>query len=222
MMQQTLASPKIGQQGFTLVELLVAMVLLSMITLGLASVMSTVSQTQERIDTRLDRMDHQNVSVGFLRSVLGQVSALRRQGGLRKQGESDYFFAGGSQSMQWLGIMPARYGVGGRTHFQLAQQGDALVLSFVPWQGSGAEPNWALAQNYVLARKITAFVLRYQNGKQGAGQWLTNWSEAKEFPTAVQIDLQTATDIWPMWVVALHITPATSSDGGPVFGGSSN
>lgn len=216
------AGPGAGQRGFTLVELLVAMVLLSMLTLGLASVMGTVSQTQERVDTRLDRMDHRGVSMGFLRSVLGQVSPVRRQAGMRKQGESDYFFAAGPQSMQWLGIMPARFGAGGRTHFQLALQGDALVLSFVPWGGADMDPNWAQAQSYVLARQVTAFVLRYQNGKQGADKWQTSWSEAKEFPTAVQIDLQTAAGVWPMWVVALHATPSSSSGGGAVFGGSSS
>src|SRR5256885_9315800 len=68
-------APSSGRQkGFTLVELLVVMALLSLLMLGLASAMSTVSQTQERVDARLDRMDHQRVSIGFLRTVLGQRS----------------------------------------------------------------------------------------------------------------------------------------------------
>lgn len=213
------ASARAGQQGFTMVELLVAMVLLSMLTLGLASVMGTVSQTQERIDMRLDRMDHQRVSIGFLRAVLGQVSAVRRQTGMRQQGQSEFFFAAGPQAIQWLGIMPARYGAGGRTHFQLALQGDALVLRFAPWRGVDAMPDWAQAQSHVLARQVTAFALRYQDGRRGAAQWLAQWSEDKEFPTAVQIELQTAANAWPMTVIALHPSAATSSGGRPVFGG---
>lgn len=221
MRRLVVASPISGQQGFTLVELLVAMVLLSMLTLGLASVMGTVSQTQERIDTRLDRMDHQRVSIGFLRSALGRVSAVRRQSALRKQGQSDYFFAAGPQAMQWLGIMPARYGAGGRTHFQLALQGDALVLSFAPWRGADAEPDWAQAQSYVLERQVTGFVLRYQDGKRGAVRWQTQWNDEKAFPTAVQIEVQTAAGTWPLWVVALNTTSSSSSSGGgAVFGGS--
>lgn len=209
------ARTQAGQQGFTLVELLVAMILLSMLALGLASVMGTVSQAQERIDIRLERMDQRNVSIGFLRSVLGQVSAVRRQVGMRKQGESDYFFVGGPQAMQWLGIMPARYGAGGRMHFQLALQGDALVLRFTPWRGVEVEPDWAQAQSYVLARQVTGFILHYQDGKRGAAQWQTQWSDDRKLPTAVQIELQT----WPMTVIAMHQTAATSWSSRPVFGG---
>ncbi len=73
----------------------------------------------------------------FCVPVLGQASAIRRQAGLRKQGESELFFEGGPQGMRWLGIMPARFGMGGRTHFQLSVEGDALVLRFAPWQGPG-------------------------------------------------------------------------------------
>ncbi|XJC77943.1 prepilin-type N-terminal cleavage/methylation domain-containing protein [Delftia tsuruhatensis] len=124
-----------GQRGFTLVELLVVMALLSLLMLGLASAMSTVSQTQERVDARLDRMDHQRVSVAFLRSVLGQASAIRRQAGLRKQGESELFFEGGPQGMRWLGIMPARFGMGGRTHFQLSVEGMLWCCASRPGRG---------------------------------------------------------------------------------------
>jgi len=215
------------QQGFTLVELLVAMVLLSMLTLGLASVMSTVSQTQERVDARLDRMDHLRVSVGFLRSVMGQASGVRRLAGIRKQGESELFFQGGSQGMRWLGIMPARFGAGGRTHFQLSVEGDALVLRFAPWQGQDVEPDWGQSQSYVLDRGVTAFALRYQNARLGVAHWQPQWGPEKdndkELPSAVQIEVQTDRGPWPLTIIAMR-TPASSnpaSSGRAVLGGGS-
>ena len=214
-----------GQLGFTLVELLVVMALLSLLMLGLASAMSTVSQTQERVDARLDRMDHQRVSVAFLRSVLGQASAIRRQAGLRKQGESELFFEGGPQGMRWLGIMPARFGMGGRTHFQLSVEGDALMLRFTPWQGPDVMPNWGQSQSYVIDRGVTAFALRYQNAKLGVAHWQPQWGpekdNEKELPSAVQIELQAASGAWPMTVIAMR-TPVGSNPRSvlmPSFGG---
>ncbi|AEF92183.1 general secretion pathway protein J [Delftia sp. Cs1-4] len=218
-------APSSGRQkGFTLVELLVVMALLSLLMLGLASAMSTVSQTQERVDARLDRMDHQRVSIAFLRSVLGQVSAVRRQTALRKQGESELFFEGGPQGMRWLGIMPARFGMGGRTHFQLSVEGDALVLRFAPWQGADVMPDWGQSQSYVIDRGVTGFALRYQNAKLGVAHWQPQWGpekdNEKELPSAVQIELQSASGVWPMMVVAVR-TPASSSQtrGGASLGG---
>lgn len=214
--------PSAGQRGFTLVELLVVMALLSLLMLGLASAMSTVSQTQERVDARLDRMDHQRVSIGFLRSVLGQVSAERRRGGQRMQGQSPFFFQAGPKGMQWLGIMPARFGLGGRTHFQLALEGDALVLRFTAWKGANVEPDWAQSQSYVLERAVSAFALSYQNAKLGATQWTPQWEDEKELPSAVQIQLQTATAAWPLMVVSFLTPSATNpsvGSGGPAFGG---
>ncbi|MDR0224944.1 MAG: prepilin-type N-terminal cleavage/methylation domain-containing protein [Burkholderiaceae bacterium] len=211
------------QRGFTMVELLVAMVLLSMLTLGLATVMSTVSQTQERVDVRLDRMDHQRVSIGFLRSVLGQLSAAQRQTGMRKQGESEYFFEGGPKGMQWLGIMPARFGMGGITHFQLALDGDALVLRFAPWKGVQVAPDWSQAQSYVLERAVTAFSLSYQNARVNVAQWQPQWADEKDLPTAVQIQLQSAAGSWPVMAIAFYTPPTTNRStggGGAVFGGS--
>lgn len=214
-----------GQLGFTLVELLVVMALLSLLMLGLASAMSTVSQTQERVDARLDRMDHQRVSVAFLRSVLGQASAIRRQAGLRKQGESELFFEGGPQGIRWLGIMPARFGMGGRTHFQLSVEGDALVLRFAPWQGPDVMPDWGQSQSYVIDRGVTAFALRYQNAKLGVAHWQPQWGpekdNEKELPSAVQIELQAASGAWPMTVIAMR-TPVGSNPLSvlmPSFGG---
>ena len=44
-----------GQAGFTLVEMLIALVLLSLLALGMVSALSTMGQTQERIDQRFAR-----------------------------------------------------------------------------------------------------------------------------------------------------------------------
>ena len=63
------------QQGFTLVELLVVMTLLSLVMLAMGSALRTTAQTEERIDQRLQRADEMRVANGFLREILGRLSA---------------------------------------------------------------------------------------------------------------------------------------------------
>jgi general secretion pathway protein J len=173
------------------------------------------------VDARLDRMDHQRVAITFLRSVLGQISAVRRQAGMRKEGESEFFFQGAARGMQWVGIMPARFGMGGRTHFRLTVEGDALTLYFAPWKGVDVVPDWGQAQSYVIDRGVTAFALSYQNVKAGVSQWAPQWDNPKELPSAVQIQLQSSSGSWPLIAVEFHTPPATnrSTSGGAVFGG---
>ena len=112
-----------GVTGFTLVELLVAMALLSLLMLGMASALRSMAQTEERVDSRLAQTDEFRVATGFLDTVLGQVS-VRKTTALLKEGESPYLFVGKPDEMAWVGIMPARHGVGGRTFFRLRLEPD--------------------------------------------------------------------------------------------------
>ena len=59
--------------GFTLIEVLVVISLLSLLMLAMGSALRTTAQTEERVDQRLQRTDEIRVASGFLRSVLGRV-----------------------------------------------------------------------------------------------------------------------------------------------------
>lgn len=65
------APPSTHQTGFTLVELLVTMALLSMLMLGMASALRTMAQTEERVDARLARADELRVATGFCTPCFG-------------------------------------------------------------------------------------------------------------------------------------------------------
>ena len=64
--------PKNGG-GFTLVEVLVVLSLLSLVMLAMGSALRTTAQTEERVDQRLQRADEMRVTTGFLRYILGRV-----------------------------------------------------------------------------------------------------------------------------------------------------
>ena len=66
--------------GFTLVEVLVVMSLLSLVMLAMGSALRTTAQTEERVDQRLQRADEMRLAADFLRSILGRVSARKVPG----------------------------------------------------------------------------------------------------------------------------------------------
>ena len=208
-----------GVTGFTLVELLVAMALLSLLMLGMASALRSMAQTEERVDSRLAQTDEFRVATGFLDTVLGQVS-VRKTTALLKEGESPYLFVGRPDEMAWLGIMPARHGVGGRTFFRLRLESiegvGALVISFLPWDGTSVFPDWSKAQSRVLVHGATSLALAYEDARRPVPEWGGVWSSPGGLPERVRIDLVTQSGAWPMWIVPMRVLPASQGNRGGV------
>ena len=208
------------QAGFTLVELLVTITLLSMLMLGMASALRTMAQTEERVDARLARADELRIATGFLRTTLGRVSARKNTTPL-KEGASPYLFAGAADAVAWVGVMPARHGAGGRTFFRLAleplQDGPALVIRFMPWTESAEFPDWGQADSRILVREVTSLALSYEDARQPVPMWVPAWTRTDSLPERVRIDLQTAAGPWPLWVIAMRSLPASERGGGGRF-----
>lgn len=218
-------------RGFTLVELLVALILLSLIALGLGGAMRTISQTQERVDQRTEQWERQSTAIQFLRSTLAHVSGQRRPTAQANSEQSRYYFVGHPQEMQWLGNMPANLASGGgRTLFRLAlqpgSQGHQLVLQYQSWNKNLASQDWSRASSYILDSNVAQFALRYQRASQNGGlQWLPSWDTQElrdELPSAVGIQLVTANGTaWPLTVLALRQPMAeVGARGGHALGGS--
>jgi general secretion pathway protein J len=210
--------------GFTLVELLVVISLLSLVMLAMGSALRTTAQTEERVDARLRRVDDLRVADNFLRSVLGRVSLRKRLGTIAID-ESPYYFLGRPQEMVWLGVMPARYGAGGRYLFHLgledAPGGQALVLRYLPFTQDGGTPDWSRAESYVLVPAVTGFEIRFEDAVPEPPQWGAPWTLNDRLPQRVSFQIRSATDVWPDIVVPMRTLPGSdSSMGGAVFGGS--
>lgn len=203
--------------GFTLVEMLVVMALLSLMVLAMVSALRTVGQSQDRVDRLLTRADDFRVAVDFMRGTLGRVSARKGTGGGEGRAGS-YLFHAAPDAVAWVGVMPARYGGGGRHFFRLAREKggngrDALVLRFVPWALSAqASPDWGGAESRVLVEDVEALKFRYENATVAPATWIEDWTLQDRLPSRISIDLTTTAGPWPTLVIALRILPA--SDGG--------
>jgi general secretion pathway protein J len=204
-------------RGFTLVELLVTMVLLSMVMVGLMSVMRSTAQAQDRIESRLRELDDFRVARGFLETALGRLSA-RRVPRLLQVGESPYQFSGRAQELMWVGVMPARFGMGGRSFFRLAvengRSGPSLILRYAPWNGASGLPDWAAAEWFEVAPSVKSFALTYEDAWLSAPSWVAEWRRIDSLPARVRIELETESGPWPLWIVPLRWLPANQPGSG--------
>ena len=217
-----------GEFGFTLLEMLVVLVLLSLLMLGLAGALRTVGQAGEKIDQRLARSDDFRVTRTFLRSVLGQVSASKVDSLQAQTAGGRVMFAGAPDAIAWIGIMPARYGAGGRTFFKLSVEPvagqRALVLRFVPWADGPGFPDWAGATARTLVIGVTAFSIAYEDGRSMPTRWGPAWTFDDRMPDRVNLRIATVDGPWPDLVIPLRVLPrgGGGGDGGFVFGGSTS
>ena len=207
--------------------MLVVLVLLSLLMLGLGGALRTVGQAGEKIDQRLARSDDFRVATTFLRSVLGQVAA-QKVDSLQAPG-GRVVFAGGPDAIAWIGIMPARYGAGGRTFFRLGVEPvagrRALVLRFVPWADGPGLPDWSGATARSLVADVTAFSISYENGRTMPAQWASGWPFEDRLPERVNLRVASSDGAWPDLVIPLRTLPRSDGgggDGGFVFGGSAS
>lgn len=213
-------------RGFTLIELLVVVALLAVIMVAMGGVLKTTAQVDSRVLDRQRRMDDLRQLNPFLRQTVGHVSG-RRVIALRSPGGDAVLFNAASDSLQWVGVMPARHGAGGRTFFRLAVEPDdenhpALVLRHKPWAVSdNTFPDWSSADRVILLAQVKRFQVRAE-GKprrdaatvlQWPEGWQQGWPLASFLPDRVELQIQTNDSEWPPLIVPIQ-------EGGLKLGGS--
>ena len=189
-----------ADRGFTLIEVVIALSLLSLIMLGLISAMSTFGATASRMDERAGK-DGSAWQVGiFLKASLAQSARNLKQ--TLPDGTKAVFFRGGPHALFWLGNMPARYGVGGM-HFFWLSEGDVrgqLVLRYAPFASVDAPPDPQTAATHLLLEGVSDFRVTYESKPRGleeGPQWTDAWADAERLPARVRLDLAVDGRPWP-------------------------
>lgn len=208
--------------GFTLLELLVVMSLLSMLMVGLVSAMRTMAQTEAKIDQRLERLDEMRAARAFLMQTLSRVSASKIEDP-SITGKKTVPFVASADVLIWVGIMPARPSIGGRYFFRVALEavGDKseLVLRFALCDPEMTPPNWSISDSRVLVKDIQKFQV-YAKGPQPkmvaqtkpwpAG-WQNGWPVGDALPDQVKLSLTDANGNMHDWTSSVY--PLTQSHG---------
>jgi general secretion pathway protein J len=185
-----------GVRGFTLVEVVVALAILSLVMLGLISGMRTLGNTQSAIDRMTGRVDEIRTVSSFLRdalesAVIGSDSQGLTLGGM---GGVTSFFRVEDQTIAWKSTVLFGEDFGGSYFLRVAQEGDLLVLR---WQ----EPNeldmpgdWADALSRTLVADLQELAISYR--LVAGGNWLDDWVLGNK-AVAVRLQLKVADRYWP-------------------------
>lgn len=199
-----LRRPRSPGAGFTLVEILIAITLLSLLMLGLVSAMATLGVTADKLDARADRSSDARLVGAFLQEVLSESpSTITRP---ETAGEARLYFSGSRRELVWLGNMPARHGVGGLHHLRLEWTSEGvLMLRYQPFIAADQAPQWALASSHRLLEHVSEFRLSYERAGTTADpspRWFDHWDGITTLPARVRVELAVDGVKWPpLWVV---------------------
>lgn len=196
--------------GLTLVELLVALTVLSLIVVVLTSLFRFGVVGAERIDGRVDRLDQTRHAQAFLRQAIEAARPVRWGADQRVRAA----FEGDERELRFIGVLPPWPGRGGLYQFRLRQEQDRLLIDRVPTAGETEGFSFSAAtEAETLGRGIASVRLSYfgRDPRTRERGWSAAWRDRGDLPELVRIDVDFVDRRGPMWpTLAIHpyIDPA--------------
>ncbi|MEQ9465300.1 MAG: prepilin-type N-terminal cleavage/methylation domain-containing protein [Haliea sp.] len=182
------------QRGFTLVEVVVALTVMSLLVLATLTAVRTLGDTHTRVEATTLRLDEMRLVSQFLRNSLRQavpVRTLARPGG---------YLLGGRDELSWIAPLQGVEGVAGLQYKRLFLDGDTLMIQFVPFHPALESPDWAEATAHPLLTDVSEFTLAFRENPQSA--WLEQWGEQEGVvPRALKLQLRVRERYWPDLIV---------------------
>ncbi|HXR56694.1 MAG TPA: prepilin-type N-terminal cleavage/methylation domain-containing protein [Casimicrobiaceae bacterium] len=202
------------QRGFTLLELIVALVLLALLSGVLFGSIRLAGRSTNGGEAKAEASASMRLVQQFLRANLEAQHPSR----MRKMLEWPLLFAGGSDELRYAARLPARVAGGGIWFYRLRVRTDEarspLVLErMIPDLSADALPDFNGAERSVLAENIAALKIGYFGRDPDAGpstepSWRDQWSDTQRLPMMIRIDVTPKTGPpWPTLYVAPHESP---------------
>jgi general secretion pathway protein J len=200
-------------RGFTLVELIVALLLLALMSAMLYGSLALSANSWDRGEAKAEQSSDMRLTETFLRTLLMAQHPLR----FHKVAEQPLYFQGTHETLAFAATLPARAG-GGMYYFRLEVTGDRdksqLTLSrVIPDYGAIALPSFSEAKTSTLADGIAEVRFQYFGRDPDANDtvapsWRDRWDDPQILPALIRIDVKSVRgDAWPPLIVEPRLAP---------------
>lgn len=206
-------------RGFTLVELMVALLLLALMSSVLYGSLSLSAKSWDRGGAKADQASDMRQTGEFLRQALGAEHPLR----LHKAVDQPLYFSGGNDSLAFAAATPGRVG-GGIYYFRIAlspsgESSKLLLSRTIPDYSAIKPPSFDGTDASVLADGIAQLKFSYFGRDPDANDaveptWRDHWDDPQILPLLIRMDVKTAQGAsWPSLVVEPRIAPEAGCRG---------
>jgi general secretion pathway protein J len=215
--------------GFTLVEILLALVLMSMLLALAYGGLRASTRATDKGQAILEESGRIRMAHQFVRKQLNQMAALAFD--LDEADGTRIVFVGDANRIRFVAPMPGYLGFGGPQVQELAlvpgQEGLELVLSHALLQGF-EEQDLYQRDPIVLVDKIDSAQFSFL-GRDEEGElvgWVNQWDKPGVLPVSVSLDIEFNEDVylkWPLLMASVRVDSTAlqdllpvEDDGGPM------
>lgn len=196
--------------GFTLVEVVVALGILSLIMLATVTALRTFANTQGSIDRLTTRIDEMRTVSSFVRDLLETASTggggggggglgLGMGGGAGAAGSA--YFEGSASSVEWKAPVQFGESYGGTYIVQVAREKDSLTLRWQEPPGNGVAVEWTDSASRLLVENVDEFAVSYRANFRAP--WQSEWKESGS-PALVKLVLKASGRFWPELIMQVQ------------------
>jgi general secretion pathway protein J len=220
--------------GFTLIEVLIAMTLLSIMVVLLFTSMRICAQSWEQGENKITEVNEVAVVYNFFQRHLSLAipvwNDFLTQDDMNAVGQPEtgevggnenklFSFQGKKQSLQFVSTFPASAGRLGMQLFSIQpqqQDGEQVInVTLTPFFPVAEGEEWR-REEVVLLRHVSDFTLAYFGAVEGESDsknsWQDEWLKKDVQPQLVKISINTTNGIfWPEMIIALKATGADDS-----------
>ncbi|WP_439100669.1 prepilin-type N-terminal cleavage/methylation domain-containing protein [Congregibacter sp.] len=198
---------KRSASGFTLVEVLVASTVLSLVLMLTVSAMRMIGSSSSKVVAVVDRNDEMRTVSLFLHDVLRRAEGsgaggVPVYGGLWSQvsAQQSSYFKGGADYVAWLASSAVIPGSNGQQYLRLSRDKGELVLQSKAYQGNEEEPDWGTVNDTkALMKGVSEFEVSYRWSPEEP--WGVQDNDQPRLPAAVKIQIRSEEKYWPDIVV---------------------
>ncbi|NQY02335.1 MAG: prepilin-type N-terminal cleavage/methylation domain-containing protein [Halieaceae bacterium] len=191
--------------GFTLIEVMVALTILSLVMVVTVTGLRTLGNTQSAITRLTDRVDEIRSVSSFLRDAFDATIVGDDLGGLTLGGNGSgsgtgFFRIEEDGSLEWRSSMLFGETYGGSFYLRLAQVDDTLILQ---WQEpENSEPyRWEESPSRRVIDRVEEFSVAYR--RELDGDWITEWDKSFATPYQIRLRIKSSDRYWPDMIMGM-------------------
>jgi len=201
-------------KGFTLIEVIIALTLLSIMVVLLFTSLKICADSWEKGENKINAVNEIAVVYNFFQHHLATAKPLFNT---TATGEKSFSFQGNSQSMQFVSAFLASAGKLGLQLFSvtlLEEDNDQFInVALVPF--ISLEENKKPSEEVTLIKHVSEFKLSYFGSEDGMteGSWNEEWVDKAVLPGLVKINITLANGyFWPEMIFDLKVTGASENN----------